>query len=67
LSWRVPGELQHLRALLDPIGVMLVARCPTSIGLLHIVRLRSVLIPRLVTWRGVREILVFIDLPTLSR
>jgi hypothetical protein len=62
LSWRVAGELQHLATLLDPQSIALMPTKPTGIGLLYFVGLCPMHIPRLVTWRGVGEILVWLIL-----
>jgi hypothetical protein len=62
LSWWVPGELQHLRALLNPQSIALMPTKPTGVRLLYFVRFTAVHIPRLVTWRGVGKILVWLIL-----
>jgi hypothetical protein len=56
-----------LAALLNSQRIALVAVCPTGVCFLHLISFAAVHIPRLVTWRGVGEILVFVDHSILNR
>jgi hypothetical protein len=67
---RIAGELSHLRAHRYPLSIPLVPHLTTGIDLLYLVGLSSMLIPRLVTWRGVGEVLrvlILVDRSTLTR
>jgi hypothetical protein len=63
----IAGKLQHLATLLDPESIALMPTKPTGVGLLYFVGLCPMHIPRLVTWGGVREILVIVDRPIPNR
>jgi len=63
----IAGELQDLATVTDPIGIALVPVGPASICLLYLVSLSPMHVPRFVTRRDLREILVLVDRPTLSR
>jgi hypothetical protein len=51
---------------LDPVSIPLVLTGSAGVGFLYLVGLSSMHIPRLVTWRGVGEILLLLDLRGFS-
>jgi hypothetical protein len=64
---RIAGKLQDLATLLDSVSIALMLTRPAGVCLLHIVGFAAVHVPRLVTWRGVGEILVLLILLDLLR